>query len=420
MRDKTGFFAGLADTLTAICIYYVVGGLLILSRARWGVHLVWLLAAAALWSLVFERFLRRPRSTAALTAVTGGMVAAGMALYILVSRTPLSFGYVFVLVIGAGMAAGLPLYHTLHRPPIHRHLTHLDVLIVALGIVLLARTALGIDGGTVWLMTAVLLMDAAGAVGLRMSDGERDTGGAFRGTLVALGAAAAVALLIGLFTALFSRSGTVTGRVVGGIGSFFAAIGNGLERFFRYLTSFIHVRESYEAVDLGDMPSVAALEHETVNDGFSVPAEAIGITAGIVVLVLAAAAVLLWRKRRFARETGMTVSASRLDVRRTGGAAGAMWQRLRRALRFRRSAFVHRDTPGGLMVELERLGRRRHRPRGKGESMRHYIRRMDASGGLDPLADALDREFYGGRTDAMSARECRAMRKYMKKAVQHG
>ena len=55
-----------------------------------------------------------------------------------------------------------------------------------------------------------------------------------------------------------------------------------------------------------------------------------------------------------------------------------------------------------------------------GESMRAFITRMDASGGLDELSDALDREYYGGGTGALSARRCRELRRYMRKAVQHG
>ena len=85
------------------------------------------------------------------------------------------------------------------------------------------------------------------------------------------------------------------------------------------------------------------------------------------------------------------------------------------ALRFRCTVFKNRDTPGGLLVLLERQGKKRRAPRETGESMRSFIRRMDGSGGLDELSDALDREYYGGETGAMTAKRCRELRKYMRR-----
>ena len=207
MTDRAGFFAGCADFLTEMCVYYAAAGILVMSGRGWGLHLFWLLLCAAAAAGVFALILRRPRSVPFLTAVTTGMFLASMGVFWLASATPMTFGYGFVLAIGAGMAAGLPLYYALHRPLIHKHLARLDVLIIVLAALMLVRQALGIDAGTVALMVLVLLMDAAAAVGLRMSDGALEDGGtAFKASMAALASAAILALLIGLLAAVFSRA----------------------------------------------------------------------------------------------------------------------------------------------------------------------------------------------------------------------
>ncbi len=416
MSDRAGAFAGCADTFTYMCAYYVAAGILIMSRRGWGLHLFWLLLCAAACTLIFTLLLKKPRSVPFLTAVTGALFLAEMGVFWLASETPMRFGYGFVLAVGAGMAVGLPLQYALHRPLIHRHLALLDLLILVLLVLLLTREALGIDGATVALMTAVLLMDAASAVGLRMSDGGDGTG-AFRASMVALAAAAALALVIALLALLFSKSGGVTDSVLRGIGAFFSAVGRGIERFFGWLMSFVRVKEETAPLELEEMPSLAGLSSETIQGG---PQPGGGVITAVLAVLIAAAAVaaaVILRKKRVARAAAGNVSPSAHAVRRTGGTARAVWQRILARLRFAWTAFVRRHTPGGVLVILERRGRRARKPRGTGETMRQYIRRMDPAGGLDSLADALDRVYYGGETDAMSARQCRELIRYIRKAV---
>lgn len=418
MRDRAGFFAGLADVFTQMCAYYVVAGILVMSSRGWGLHLFWLLLCAAACALAFAYILRKPRGVPYLTGVTGGLFAAVMGVFWLASATPMRFGYGFVLAIGAGMAVGLPLKYALKRPLIHDHLAWLDGLILALTGLLLMREALDIDSGTVVLMTCVLLMDAAAAVGLRMSDGETDDGAnAFRASMVALGAAAALALVIGLFAALFSRSGGVTGSVLHGIGSFFAAVGRGIERFFRWLSSLVAVEEELAPLELEEMPSLAGVDTQTVGGGTEVNTGALGAAAVIVLLAAAVAVVFLFRKKRVSGGTNESASPSNDTVRRTGGGAQAIWRRGLERLRFLWTVFLRRNTPGGVLVILERRGKRAHKPRELGESMRHFVCRMDPGGGLDELADALDREYYGGEKNTLAPGRCRALRRYIRKAV---
>ncbi len=427
MSDRAGFFAGLADILTAMCVYYVVAGILIMSDRGWGLHLFWLLLCAAVCAFVFAALLKRPRGVPLLTAVTGGLVLASLGVFLLASRTPPRFGYVFMLCIGAGMAAGLPLYYCLHRPQVMRHLNHLEVLILAVLGLLLAKEALGIDNATVALMLAVLLMDAAAAVGLRMSDGESegDKDSAFKATLVALAGAVGLALLIGLMTWIFSRSGDVTGSILHGIGAFFASVGGAVERFFAWFAERVYRREAFDAVELDTAPpSVAGAELAQGGVELSANTTAVGVVLVVLVIAAAAAAAVLLRRRRVGRREVSASLPGGAVVRRTGGGMDILWRRLCAALRFQWTAFVNRDTPGGVLLFLERTGRRLRRPRQPGETMRAFVRRMDPSGGLEELSTALDREYYGGAPGTLGAKRCRELRRYIRrsvgKAVQHG
>jgi hypothetical protein len=420
MTDRAGFFASCADILTAMSVYYVVAGVLIMSQRGWGLHLFWILLLAALCAAIYALVLKKPRSVSFLTVLTGGLFVLVMAAYILASTTRPAFGYVFMLAIGGGMTVGLPLYYGLNRPQIHQHLTHLDVLLLALLGLLLCREALGINSSTVGLMVIVLLMDAASAVGLRMTEGGSDDGrDAFKAMMVALVAAVVVLAVILLLTAVFSESGSATGGVLHGVGAFLSSIGSGIEKFFRRIAELFAAEEQYAPVTLdGELPSTAALSGAEGRMELSVNTTVLGIGLCVAVVAAAVAIVVIMGRKKVVRETEASASTSDTVVHRSGGTMGALWDMLKKAVRFRWSAFVMRNTPRGLLVILERRGRRRHTPRQTGESMGHFVRRMDASGGLDTLADALDREFYGGGGQVLSSRECRALRSYMRKAVQ--
>lgn len=421
MRDRAGFFAGCADALTEMCAYYVVAGILIMSRRGWGLHLFWILLCTAACSVIFTLILRKPRSVPVLTVVTGILFAAVLAVFILASKTPMKFGYVFVLAVGAGMAAGIPLNYAINRPLMHKHLMRLDVLILALAGLMLCREALGIDVGTVALVVAVLFMDAAAAVGLRMTEGGTgDTRNAFKAVLVALGGAVGLAALIGALAALFSRSGTVTATVFRSIGAFFRSIGKGIEAVFRWLSGLISVRRDYGQLTLEEVGTIPAVEQMEARPELNFDPTVLGI---LLCVLLAAAVVFLLiylRKKTVVRGTKSVAAPSNTVTRRKGGAFETWWERLKAAIRFRWTAFVHRNTPGGVLVYAERRARKRRVPRQKGESMRQFLQRVDKSGGLEPLANALEQEYYGGLGRTMSARTCREMRSHIRKVMQHG
>ncbi len=421
MRDTAGFLAACADVLTEMCIFYMVAAIF-LCPSTWGVALGWLLLCAIICAGAFAAVLKKPRSTPVLTVLTLILGFASFAVFLLTSATPLTFGYGFVMAVGAGMAVGMPLYYAMHRPKIHTHLSHLDVLIMALLALLLCREALDISTSAIAFTVVVAFLDAATAVGLRMT-GEDGSGGEYAGRafLVALGAAVGVFLVAGLFTLLFSRSAGLTGSVLAGVGAFFAAIGGGVESFFQWLANLFQREQTYEAIEIeNEIPSVAQIEQSTETMQLSVNTTVVGIVLVVVLLAVAIAVALILRNRKFSLGTKTAAAASHTVVRRSGSPIKKLWKHLTEVLRFRWTAWRKRNTPGGLLIRLERLGKRKHRPRQQGETMRHFIRRMDPSGGLDALADALDQEFYGGQGRTMTARRCRELGRYMTKEVRHG
>ena len=417
MSDRAGFFAVCADCLTEMCLYYEAARILLIGSG-WGVHLGWLLLWTVLSCAVFALTLRKPRTVPALTALTCALILAGGALFVLVSVTPLRFGYCLVLAVGAGMAVGVPLRYTLHRPKILSHLTELDLLIGGLFVLLLTKDALGIDGWTVALTTAVVFMDAAAAVGLRMAEGGgAESGSTLKASMVALVSALLLALLVALASLLFSRSGAVTGGLLHGLGAFFAAVGRGIERIIAWLAGRFTRQDEFEAPEPeGYLPSLAESEFAESGVQLSVDTTALGIVLCVLAAAAAVTIAVLLRRSRAARAVHTAAGGAEATVRRTGGTASVLWQKLRQALAFRWAAFLHRDTPAGLLVLLERMGKRAKAPRRTGETMRAFLMRMDPAGGLSELADALDRQFYGGGGQ-MTPRRCRETRRYIRRTL---
>ena len=411
MTDRAGILAAGADVLTEMCAYYIVAGVLIMGRSGWGVHLIWLLLCPAVCMAVFGLLMKKPRGVPFLTVLTLVLFAACLAVYIAVSTTAMKFGYIFVLVIGAGMSVGLPLNYMFHRPDMHTHLTHLDVLILALAGLLLAYQALGIDTGTIALMVAVLFLVAGSAIGLRMAgDGAGSGDSTLKASLVALGAAVGVFVIVLLLTMLFSRSGGVTSAVLHGIGAFFAAVGGGIERFVAWLASLIHINEQFDAIDVpNEMPSLANAEVDKTRLSLPVNGTVVGIVAAVVVIALAVLiAVLLRKKKLRAVHTDADVPVTAQVVRHSSS-LGRLWSAFLARLRFDWTAFVRRGTPAGLLVRLERKAKRAGEPRLQGEPMRHFITRMAPDGSLNELADALDRLFYGSRDAGLTRARCREL-----------
>lgn len=420
MRDRAGFFAGCADTLTQMCIYYFAAAVFILANHGWGLGLFWILLCAAVCSVIFALVLRKPRGMIPLTMLTVLLFGLVLAVFILFSETPIYFGYLLVLVIGAGMAVGVSLRFVLQRPVMHVHLLHLDAAVLTVASMLLCRGAVEVETGAAALMTVVLLMDVAAAVGLRMTEDGGDTENAFKAVLVALGGAAGLTGLVWLLVAAFSDSGAAVGAFLQGVKNALGAVFRVIEKFVFWLASFIHLREEVEELAITSAGDTAWMEQMRPQFDIPIPPWVFGVILAAVVIYVVVRLAYDLRRERFSSGTKEGRFSSNPTKRAKKSAAHTLWERLLAALRFRWMAFRRRNTPGGVLLYLERRAKRHHAPRRTGESMRCFLGRMDPAGGLNGLADALDTEYYGGQSRVLSPGECRKIRYYIRKVNRHG
>lgn len=418
MKDRVGFLAGCADAMTDICCFYLAAAFVLSDR--WGLHVGWMLLCTAVCSFVLTLFLQKQRPVPLLAAVAAVLFGASLTVFIVKSVTPMTLGYVIFLVIGAGIAMGCTMNYVLRRPSLIKHLTHLDTILLALMMVVLCREALEIPYSTIFCILAVVLLNGAAVIGLRMTEGAADTKNALKASLVALGGVVAMIGVIAILVAVFSRSGGVTEAVLQWLGDVLRAIGSAIQRFIEWLASGVQVEEIYsdpmaEAVSvITEAEQMAIWKTLSVNP--VIPAVVVAVLAVIAVIRL----VFHLRKSSISRGTKTAMVSSYGVMRRSSGMWRTLWARFKRRLCFFGAAFVYRNSPGGVLIYLEWRAKRCRMSRKKGESMRTFVQRLDPTGGLGSLADALDREYYGRQGISMSARECRQTRHYIRKVVQHG
>lgn len=411
MRDGNGVFAALSCSLSSMCVYWLIAAVLILGSRGWDLGLFWFLAATALSAAVFELFLKKARPLPLVAAVTVLLGGAYLAWFILWTQVKLSFLHIFVMAVGAGMAVGMPLYGCLKRPSVHQHLSYLDVTLLTFMVLLLCGEYLGIGAETNVLFVIVLLMDAAAAVGLRMRGGG-DRRSARMAVLSALGIAVVLALAVTGLVSLLSRSGGLTGSLLGALGAALQALGGALTRFLTWLSQLFYRPERFEAVELPDgMPALTGIEG-TAQRELVIPPAVTAVLLALVVLAAVFVVILFFRKIKTAGGSGAAaVTAPPARVSRVSGALKARWAAFLKKLHFRWDALRYRNSAAGLLVWLERKARKSRKERRPGESMRDFIGRMAPDGCLSPLADALDMEYYRGSKASLTPGQCRALRK---------
>lgn len=407
MKDKTGFFAALSDSLCCVCVYWVIASTMIMADRGWTMGLFWPLCWAALCTAAFARVLTKPRGFNAMFLLAAGAAALALALFIAVSVVRMTALHVFTLAVGAGMASGLPMYYLVKRPTVHSHLTCLDVLLLAFAWLLLTQAGRGVQSGAAFFVAAVLVLAVGAAVGLRMGSDSGAEGS--RAMMVALGAAALMALCVMGLIALFSRSGELTGSVVRTVGDFFRWIGGGVGWLMERFASLFKPQELDAMVLEGTMPDTvieAQTDASAALDGSVWP---VIVLAALIVGFVAVVMTIL-RKTKLTLGTEATGGEAAVRGGSIRSAARERWRAWLRALRFRLTALLRRDTPPGVLVSVERMAARRKQGRERGETMRQFLRRMAPDGTLDELADDLDRHWYGSRKYTLTQAQCRALR----------
>lgn len=418
MKDRIGFLAGCADALTEMCGFYLVAAFILSDR--WGLHIGWMLLCTVLCSTILTMFLQKQRPVPLLAALAAVLFGASLTIFILKSATPMSLGYVIFLVIGAGIAMGCTMNYVLNRPSLMKHLTHLDVIILALMMVVLCREALEIPYSTILCILAVVLLNGAAVIGLRMTEGAADTKNALKASMVALCGAVAMVAVVAVLVAVFSRSGSATDAVLQWLRDVLHSIGAAIQRFMEWLVSGMQIEEIPGDPMIEAISFVTEAEQMAIWKMLSVNPMIPTVIAAVLVVIAAVRLVFHLRKNSVSRGTNTVKVSSYGVIRQNTGMWRSLWAAFVAKLRFYRMAFIRRNTPAGVLVYLERRAKRCRTPRKTGESMRAFAQRLDPAGGLDVLADALDREYYGRQGISMSARECRQTRHYIRKVVQHG
>lgn len=418
MKDGQGFPAALSCSLASLCVFWLVADVMILGRSGWDVGLFWLLLCTALSAGVFELFLKKARSLALISLVTAGLGLAWLGLFVLLSRSALSFRHVLVMLVGAGMAVGMPLHFCLKRPGIHQHLSYLDVSVLAFMVLLLCGEYLGIGKETNILFVLVLLLQAGSAVGLRMRSGGHGAD-LRRATLTALASAAVLALIVLALVSLFSRSGALTAGILAALAAAGQAVGGALSGFGRWLAELLYRPEEYELLPLeptGPAVVVEGLQQKEL----VLPGWFTGLCLAAAAIAVLALLVLFLRHARRPAPMAAAAPGGKARESRVTGLWKARWQAFLRRLRFSWDALRFRDRPAGLLVWLERRAKKEKRPRQTEESMRAFVCRMAPGGELSALADALDMEYYRGTAPQMSPAACRNLRRDYRRRTAKG
>ena len=414
MKNRVHIFAAVSESLCYLCVYWIIAATMILAHKGWSMALLWPLAWSLLCAMADVLILKKERGFAFLMLLGVGMSAVGLLFFIVISGAKVTGLHLLTLAVGAGMASGLPLYYLVNKPQLSKHLNALDILLIAFVWLLLVQAGYDFAAGTDLLIAAVLLVDAAAAVGLRMN-ADGGVAGAWKAVVAALLSALAVAALVALLTALFSRSAALTGGFLGALGALFRWFGSLLRGFFAWFSGLFYRKPKYYEMGEVDfeLPSVAGLD-ETVQLGQQSMAW-LGVTAGVLVLAVLIALLIVMRRDKWKLAAdGQSETVSAQTSRMTGGLR-QRWREWLDALRFQWTARLRRDTPPGLLVALQRKARRKKMPRRDGETVRAFIARMAPDGTLTALADDLERHFYGKQPYRLTAAQCRDLRRTVEK-----
>lgn len=408
MKDKTGFLAALSDSLCWVCVYWIVASTMIMSGRGRMLGLFWFVLWTVLSALVFVRVLARPRGFNTMFACGVAAAAVGLVLFLVLSSTAVTGLYVFTLTVGAGMAAGLPIYYLVKRPTVHGHLTCIDVLLLAFAWLLLAQAGQGVRPGAAALTAAVLVVAVGAAVGLRMGP-ESGAEGA-KAMVVALVSAAILALLVLGLIALFSRSGALTGSVVNAVGEAFRAVGRAIGTLAERFAALFTPLDTQTVVSPVENAVTATYTETAAQEASGEVSIWLKLLLAAAILAAVAAVMRVLRKTKLTLDAQTSSAGQPVHTDSVRAAAKQRWRARLRGLQFRITAYLRRDTPPGVLIYAERRAARQKRGRKTGETARQFLHRFAPDGALDALADDLDRRWYGKRKYTLTAAECRLLR----------
>ena len=411
MRSKAELFALFGESLTAGMIIWIVSvTLLQLDSPEPMPGLIFVLILTLINVSAFLLVLRKETAIPVLAVLSSLLLAGNAAALIFLYSGPIRFGYVLTVLLISGICVFVPLYYVITGPVLTKHLVFIDLSIFSLIWLFLFLTAVRVNTFSTVCAVFVALIDAGGAVCLRMSEGGMKEG-IGKAVLLSMGAAGAAALVIWLLVGLFSRSGGVTGAVLNGFKAFLLKIWEGLQAFADWLSRFISTEEG--EVQLDPVSSAGGISEEISYGETAVDPVRIAIVIGIIAVAAVIVLVIIFRKKKTlaaVRSAGTVQVARHKALKKRAG----VWKKLLEKLIFIKNTFVYRNTPPGVLVWLERFAAKSKAERGSGESIRAFLMRMSPEGLFAELADDLDAALYGKGAYSLSAERCRQLRKLYK------
>ena len=360
--------------------------------------LPWLIIACISLTL-YRLFLRRERTLpkVALFLAASYIVTVTVLLAFFVRLPSLVSTLIAILFWSAPL---FRIYTVTRTPPTIEKLTaRLEGVIVSLLLLLLFTIRLDRPFIHVVPCAASMFLCLTALIVMRTSRSSAGEGDGMRGAAAIL----AFFLLIGTATAVFLLSAFASfgDTVAEGVAAIFSVIKylfSLLTRVLNWLISLIPVPEYSGALtaEMAAMEMQSGEVEEVLEGG---PTVLIIILCAVAALIVAFVIIAVIKFRRD-KLGGKRVTKISVVKRRKINARRSFFRRIVQSLRFFGSSILHRNTPQGVFVQIERWGRSRRCGRAPGETQRNYLTRLSANtpehvNNLLGLADALDALWYG-------------------------
>lgn len=375
---------------------------------------LWLLTGV-LCFLVNFFLLERPRSLPALVGVNA--VLLGVLLFVLIYFAPLlSTFFAHLVVVVMAIITVATAYYLAAKPlSLQKHLLYFDAYMLGMLWLFLAMAGGEMPATDLPIYLVLIVLNLICNMVLRSVEsnvGVTLCGAPVRGALFSLGMVAGVSLLIFAVVRLLAASASsMVGAAWLGIKTALAAIWNAIERFLAWLVSLIQFDQELPPLELETMPSAEGMDEMPPLDVSPTALYVIGGILAAAVIIGVLCLLYRFRKKKLAIQIARAGREAAPRRSRLAGGARRRMAQLLAALRFRLAALRHRNTPPGVLVSLERWGRKHDMPRLDGETMREYCTRLSPAGHLEPVAGALDTMYFGGGGNPLSKSECRRLRR---------
>lgn len=418
MKEKVHIFTGAVEIMTGITLMHVILMSISFFGRSGGTRLnfpLWLALGLACF-LINRLLLRTPRSIPFMASMNVFFFA--VSLFLLLHFPHLINGVLcYIIIVVFTIITVSRAYYLAYKPIVlAKHLMHFDTLVMIIFWLFLSQSGSDLMPiGDNLLILLILFVSIISNVVLRSAEndvGSLICGSPILGSLLSLGMIAGIgAIIFALTRLLASGSKTAVAAILSGFLAVVSALWDMIDRFFMWLLSLVTLRE----VEIDIEPEAAAsafTSDELVK--VDIPLDTIYkilAVSGALILALAIFLVIRNRKLKIGLPQTSRVGVPSPRRSRLSGGLKRRFDSFISRLRFAFLSFRYRNTPPGVLIRLEKHGRKTGAPRLNGESFREYLGRLSPDSLLLPLADALDALYYGGAPAASFKSDCRSIRK---------